>query len=163
MLLVRSVRLLGLMAALFWGQAAMGQEVDRSASHGAWGVFADGTGDNRLWGVAAQAELGSLPLAAGAQPPPESILLLFTAPGRELSLEVGGQSPASGHISVGRERFELFFENGWGWLRDDRRTGALQRLLETRSQALVRLGDAAYSLSLEGFVPALADAASRCP
>ncbi len=158
-----------LLSATLWVAASLSvpillgaQEVKRADSHGVWGVFADGSGADRLCWVAAKAKLGALPLSPGAEPPPESVLVLFSSGKDELSLELGGLAPSDGHISLGGERFGLFSQDGWAWLSDDRLGTALKHLLVQHETAFIRLGSSGYSLSLDGFVPALRKAEGLC-
>ena len=138
------------------------QEVSRIAAHGAWGVFKDGTGADQLCWVAATAELGELPLGGDTLPPPE-ILILYTPSNAQLSLELrGGATPAGGEITIARERFPLFFENGWGWLSRRGTDSNVRALMETKNTAYLRVGEAGYSVVLNGFAPAIAQAEQLC-
>ena len=142
---------------------ASAQEVDRIGAHAGWGVFEDGVGANRLCWVAASAELGALPLC-GDEIPPAKILVLFTSGKDEVSLELrGGLAGAKdGEFSIGDTAYPLFFQSGWGWLRDNNKAQAFKTALQTHQTAYIRIGETGYSLSLTGFSPALREAEDTC-
>ena len=142
---------------------APAQEVKRSSGHGAWGVFRDGTGADLLCWVAASARLGALPLD-GEAVPPEQILVLFTPSNGQLSMELrGGATPREdGIFTVGDDSFAIFFQDGWGWLKSKGADTLVKGLMRTHETAYVRIGEAGYALSLEGFAPAVEEAKALC-
>ena len=164
---IRILACLALVGALLASVPARADDagVFRSDRYGDWGVFRDGEGADLLCWVASEAKLGAIPLDdAGRGMPASKVLVLYTVQNDELSLELRGMEgpPGGGRLHVGGRNFPLFFRDGWGWLADLGDAPAIRPFFEAQESAFLKLGETGYSLSLDGFGPALRAAGRAC-
>lgn len=144
------------------GALSENEKISRVAD---WSVFRDGEGDDLLCWVATRGQRGVVDLERSvAARPAGEVLVLFSAGLDEVSIELRGAPDPEGDswLTLGGQRFALFFQDGWGWSRDREVDNDLKAGLAEGGIGTLDLGGANYRFSLDGFAAALAEAEAAC-